>query len=110
MRSFIRNGATIALVTSAISCGAGAPPSPPPPPPERPPSPAVPLVHPARYLVPDAAWVERTSDRTDRVVINGRRMEIRGVETLHLGPPEPEIAGGAAAPPWLGEGPCRYVF
>src|SRR5262245_59569422 len=95
---------------AALSCVAGPPPSPPSPPPPQPRAEAVPLVHPARYLVPDAAWVERTADGVDRVVINGRRLEVRGVETTRLGPPEPEISGGALAPAWVGSGPCRYVF
>jgi hypothetical protein len=65
---------------------------------------------PARYLVPGASRVERTEDGVDHVVIDGRRMELRGVELVALGPAEPELSGGGVAPPWAGEGPSRYVF
>src|SRR5689334_9657019 len=109
MRCFWSNGAALLLAVTALSCGPGAPPSSAPPPP-RPRAEAVPLLRPARYLVPDAAWIERTPEGIDRVVINGRRMEVRGVETTRLGPAEPEVSGGAMAPSWLGSGPCRYVF
>jgi hypothetical protein len=104
-------GAALLLVPAVVSCGADpAPPSAPPsaPPPTR--IEAIPLVYPVRYLVPDASWIERTPDGLDRVVANGRRMEVRGVETVRLGPAEPEVYGGAVAPPWAGAGPSRYVF
>jgi hypothetical protein len=98
------------LAVAALSCSAsGSPPSPLPSPP-RPQGDLVPLVRPARYLVPDAAWVERTDGALDRVVANGRRMEVRGVETVRLGPAEPEVFAGAMAPSWAGSGPSRYVF
>lgn len=65
---------------------------------------------PARYLVPGASRVERTDDGVDRVVIDGRRMELRGVELVRVAPAEPELSGGGVAPRWAGEGPSRYVF
>src|SRR4051812_14629995 len=106
----IVGSAALVLALGPLACGA---PVPPPAPPGRMPPPraeAVPLISPARYLVPDAAWIERASDGLDRVVVNGRRMEVRGAETVRLGPADPEVLGGAVAPPWAGSGPSRYVF
>src|SRR5262249_44507017 len=109
MRCFWSNGAALLLAVTALSCGADAPLSIAPSPPRQK-AEAVPRLRPARYLAPDAAWIERTREGVDRVVMNGRRMEVRGVETTRLGPAEPEVTGGAMAPSWVGSGPCRYVF
>lgn len=102
------------LAVAALSCSASGPPPSPLPSPPRPAGDLVPLLRPARYLVPDAAWVERVGGANegaiDRVVVNGRRMEVRGAETARLGPAEPEVYAGAVAPPWAGSGPSRYVF
>jgi hypothetical protein len=96
----------------AVSCGGAAPAPVPAPAPAFAPAPLgeIPIIHPARYLVPDAAWIERTAEGLDRVVVSGRRLEIRNVETIHLAPADPEIAGGAMAPSWIAKGPSRYVF
>src|SRR5690348_10715477 len=90
------------IALTLASCGTAAPTAPPAPAPARPRAEAVPLVHPARYLVPDASWIERTPEGLDRVVMNGRRMELRGVETVQLAPADPEVSGGAVAPAWVG--------
>lgn len=70
----------------------------------------VPVIGPARYTVPTpVSWVERTPEGVDRLVVNGRRMEVRGRETVALGPEEPEVEAGFAAPAWA-PAPLRYVF
>ncbi|MEP7119664.1 MAG: hypothetical protein ABJE95_02095 [Byssovorax sp.] len=64
----------------------------------------------ARWLVPDGDFVEHTPEGLDRVVAGGRRLELRGLDVVTIGPRSPEIESGAVAPPWAGEGPQRYVF
>ncbi|MEO7328362.1 MAG: hypothetical protein ABI193_07280, partial [Minicystis sp.] len=64
----------------------------------------------ARYLAPGAHRIERSEEGLDRVVIEGQRLELRGVELHRLGPLEPELSGGGVAPRWAGAGPNRYVF
>lgn len=96
------------------ACGSGPAQAPAAPPPRGPLGAelvaGLPLVRPSRYLVPEAIWVERGEGGLDRVVVNGRRMEVRGAEIVRLGPLGPELRGGAAAPTWTASGPTRYVF
>lgn len=107
LRGLARIGA--ALAASACACVQAAP-----PPVEPAAAPraaeAVPVITPARYLVADSTWIERADGGLDRAIANGRRVEVRGQEIAWIGPAEPEIEGGAAAPPWAPRGPSRYVF
>ncbi len=105
-----RSSTSLLLAALLLSCG-GAPVAPPAP--AELPSPAGASAtrgEAARYLVPGAHRIERSDDGVDRVVIDGRRMELRGAELLRLGSAEPELQGGGVAPAWAGEGPNRYVF
>ncbi len=74
------------------------------------PATAAPRARPARWLVPDGEFVERTLDGLDHVVAGGRRLVLRGESAVELAPAYPEVQGGAVAPPWAGTGPQRYVF
>jgi hypothetical protein len=112
----VRLGKTVMAGALAFlpACGSG-PGSAPASSPPREPAPAelfagLPLVRPSRYLASDATWIERAEGGIDRVVVNGRRMEVRGAEIVRLGPLGPELRGGAAAPAWADSGPTRYVF
>lgn len=67
----------------------------------------VPSLLPARYLVAESSWIERTEDGLERVIVNGRRMELSGPSMVNLGPAGPLVDRGARAPAWLG---TRYVF
>jgi hypothetical protein len=93
---------------AATACSA-APPSAPVEP-ARPPAPAAAPTGPARWLVPDGSFVERTADGLDLVVVGGRRLALRGLAVVESAPRLPEVQGGAVAPPWAGAGPQRYVF
>lgn len=90
------------------ACGAGAPSLPPPPLPVTT-SAAAPLLQPARFLVVSPTSIDRTDDGLDRVIAEGRRMELWGLEPVALAPGDPEVDGGARAPTWT-TGPWRYLF
>lgn len=64
----------------------------------------------ARWLVPDGDFVERAPEGLDRIVADGRRLEVRGLDVVTAATSSPEVQSGAVAPPWTGEGPQRYVF
>ena len=92
---------------AAIGCSA----APPAIPADRAPvTPAPPRPPAARWLVPDGDFVERTTEGLDRIVADGRRLEVRGVDVVTAAAPSPEVQSGAVAPAWAGEGPQRYVF
>ena len=94
---------------AATACSAASPSAPVDP--ARPAAPAVATpAGPARWLVPDGSFVERTSDGLDLVVVGGRRFALRGLAVVESAPRLPEVQGGAVAPPWAGAGPQRYVF
>ncbi len=96
---------------AALACACGAPPLAEPPRAEPPrPAPAQTTLFPARWLVPDGSWIERSQDGLDRVISNGRRLELDGLAVKSAAAVEPDVEGGAAAPPWAASGPHRYVF
>src|SRR4051812_37066386 len=103
----------LCAVLALAACSAGAPaPVTAPPPASRaaPPAPVTALVTaPPRYLVFARWWIERAGD-VDRVIVNGGRMEVRGMEITRLGPAEPELDGGARTPPWSPAGAAPYRF
>jgi hypothetical protein len=94
-----------------LGCSTAAPP-PPAPAPAPKSADNVTVLSPARYVVTESAWIERTEAGIDRVVANGRRVELDGLELKDTAPKEPEVMGGAAAPSWTvkGDAPQRYVF
>jgi hypothetical protein len=97
----------LCAVLALAACSAGASVQAPPSAAVSPPAPAAAAA--PRYVVFDAAWIERAGD-VDRVVVNGRRLELRGMEIARLGPAEPEIEGGARVPPWSPAGSAPYRF
>lgn len=103
----IRRALALSLLALVPACGA-APPSPALA--RSPPVAEAAALGPPRYLVVDPTWIERTGEGLDRVLVNGRRAELRGAEIAALGPAEPEIDGGARAPAWSPGGAARYVF
>ncbi|XXY51574.1 hypothetical protein WME91_10570 [Sorangium sp. So ce269] len=70
---------------------------------------------PARYAAqPAPGLVERVildGREVDRVVLNGQRAELHGLERIApLGAESPELAGGAAFPAWARSSALRYLF
>ncbi|WP_437923593.1 hypothetical protein WMF37_31805 [Sorangium sp. So ce291] len=112
------------LVAPALAaCGAAAEPAPALPGAIEPPHGAralAPLVAPAalgpaRYVAqPAPGLVERVildGHEVDRVVLNGQRAELHGLERIApLGAESPELAGGAAFPAWARASALRYLF
>ena len=90
---------------AAHGCTSRAP-APPPRPPAAP-SPAPSPFGPARYLAVHTTWIEQTPDGVDRVIADGRRMEVRRFAILHTSDPAPEVDGGARSPAWT---KTRYLF
>lgn len=108
-----------AATIAAASCSPRGDPRPissQPSPPERPKDRIVtPILTPPRYVVPDgASWVEQTSDGIDRVLINGARVESRGITIERVSEAEPEVAAGIPVPAWAsppsGAAGARYLF
>lgn len=94
-------------VLALAACGAGAPALAPPLSSSASP---LPPGAPPRYVALAPTWIERAADGADRVLVNGRRMELRGMEMVRLGPPEPEFDGGARVPSWAPAGAAPYRF
>ncbi|WP_437498877.1 hypothetical protein [Sorangium sp. So ce1099] len=70
---------------------------------------------PARYVAqPAPGLVERVildGREVDRVVLNGKRAELHGLERIApIGAESPELAGGAAFPAWARASALRYLF
>ncbi|MGK3961207.1 hypothetical protein WMF38_50150 [Sorangium sp. So ce118] len=70
---------------------------------------------PARYVAqPAPGLVERVildGHEVDRVVLNGQRAELHGLERMApLGAESPALAGGAAFPAWARASALRYLF
>ena len=98
----------LCAVLTLAACSAAAPISAPSP--LVPAAPPAPPTVPPRYIVLAPTWIERTGDGVDRVIVNGRRMELRGLEIARLGPAQPEVDGGARAPSWSPAGAAPYRF
>jgi hypothetical protein len=105
-----RTRAALILVCAALSSCSAAPPRPSPPAPAPAPSGAPAAAVPVRYLVTSSSTLEHTDEGLDRVVVSGRRLELRGIEIATVGPAEPEVDGGARAPSWAAGSAARYVF
>jgi len=113
--------ATAAVCTSAVGLqvalvggcgGASVGPSPAPEPVVAPLADAT-LVRGARFVATDdGSWIERSEDGTDRLVVGGGRLIIKGRDVLDAGEPDPYIDDGIAMPAWARspDGQVRYVF
>ncbi len=63
----------------------------------------------ARWIAPSAVPIDAT-DGVARVIVDGRRLDVRGFEIVGAAAPLPELDGGAKLPAWAARSDLGFVF